>query len=252
MVQFSCSASESLLSAVRVARAYTGRTKITKFEGGHHGFTDPVSISAHPHDAEEHGTDESPRPVVDSAGIPIEVIEQVVVLTQDDMAGTERILQENAEGLTCVILELESVAGGHMVLRKDFVQMIRRVTAELGILFVLDETMNLRGAYNGMQSLYGADGDLTVMGRIIGGELPFRAVAGKAAIMQVMADGTVPISGTHHGHRLALVAGIGESNPGSEIRAWWAAMDRSMACCLAGSSPITVNSVVADESKPKG
>lgn len=208
MVQFSCSASESILSAVRVARAYTGRTKIAKFEGGYHGFTDPVSISGHPHDAAEYGSDDSPLPVADSAGIPAAVVEQVVILTQNDMAGTERILREHGYDLACVILELESGAGGHVVLRKEFVQMIRRVTAELGILLVLDETMNLRGAYNGMQSLYEVAGDLTVMGKIIGGGLPLGAVGGKSEIMQVMADGTVPISGTHHGHRLALVAGI--------------------------------------------
>lgn len=208
MVQFSCSASESVMSAVRVARAHTGRTKIAKFEGGYHGFTDPVSISGHPHGGEEYGSDSDPRPVADSVGIPIEVVEQVVVLTQNDLAGTERILRANADDLACVLVEFESGAGGHVVLRGDFVTMLRRVTAELGILLIIDETMNLRAAFHGIQSLYGVEGDLTVMGKIIGGGLPLGAIGGRADIMQVLADGRVPISGTHHGHRLALIAGI--------------------------------------------
>lgn len=208
MVQFSCSASESVMSAIRVARAFTGRTLIAKFEGGYHGFTDPVSVSAHPHGGEEYGSDSNPRPVADSEGIPAAVVEHVIMLTQNDEAGTERILREHADDLACVIVELESGAGGHVVLRKDFVQMLRRVTAELRILLVIDETMTLRASFHGMQNTYGIDADITVMGKIIGGGLPLGAIGGRADVMGLLADGRVPISGTHHGHRLALIAGI--------------------------------------------
>lgn len=208
MVQFSCSASESVLSAIRVARAFTGRPMIAKFEGGYHGFTDPVSVSAHPHGGEEYGSDSDPRPVADSEGISAAVVDQVVILTQNDLAGTERILRERAVDLSCVIVELESGAGGHVVLHQDFVTMLRRVTAELGILLVVDETMTLRASFHSMQTQYGIEADVTVMGKIIGGGLPLGAIGGRADIMQVLADGRVPISGTHHGHRLALIAGI--------------------------------------------
>ncbi|MBD8539235.1 aspartate aminotransferase family protein [Frigoribacterium sp. CFBP 8751] len=207
-VQFSCSASESVMTAARIARAYTGRTKIAKFEGGYHGFTDPVSVSVHTHEAPEYGTDGNPRPVADDSGVPQQTVDLVVVLTQNDLVGTERILREHGADLACVFVELESGAGGHVMLSDEFVHMLRRVTNELGIVLVIDETANLRAAYHGLQSVYGVEGDLTVMGKIIGGGLPLGAVGGRADIMSVLETGRVAISGTHHGHRLALVAGI--------------------------------------------
>lgn len=207
-VQFSCSASESVMTAARVARAYTGRTKIAKFEGGYHGFTDPVSVSVHTHEAPEYGTDGNPRPVADDSGVPQETVDLVVVLIQNDLVETERILREHGSELACVFVELESGAGGHVMLTAEFVQMLRRVTTELGIVLIIDETVSLRAAFNGLQSVYGIEGDLTVMGKIIGGGLPLGAVGGRAEIMSVLENGGVAISGTHHGHRLALVAGI--------------------------------------------
>ncbi len=207
-VQFSCSASESVMSAARIARAYTGRTKIAKFEGGYHGFTDPVSVSVHTHEADEYGPEDAPLPVADDAGVPQQVVDQVVVLTQNDISGTERLLRLHAADLACVFVELESGAGGHVMLTDEFAHMLRRVTAELGVLLIIDETANLRAAYHGLQSLYGIDADLTVMGKIIGGGLPLGAVGGRADIMSVLENGKVAISGTHHGHRLALIAGI--------------------------------------------
>lgn len=207
-VQFSCSASESVMTAARIARAHTGRSKIAKFEGGYHGFTDPVSVSVHTHEATAYGPDHDPRPVGDDAGVPQQTVDLVVVLTQNDLAGTERILREHADDLACVFVELESGAGGHVMLTDEFAQMLRRVTAELGIVLVIDETANLRAAYNGLQSVYGIDADLTVMGKIIGGGLPLGAVGGRAEIMSVLETGAVAISGTHHGHRLALIAGL--------------------------------------------
>ncbi len=167
-----------------------------------------MSVSVHTHNAAEYGTDRHPRPVGDDSGVPQETVDLVVVLIQNDLVETERILRENGADLACVFVELESGAGGHVVLTEDFVQMLRRVTTELGIVLIIDETANLRAAYNGLQSVYGVESDLTVMGKIIGGGLPLGAVGGRAEIMSVLESGGVAISGTHHGHRLALVAGI--------------------------------------------
>jgi glutamate-1-semialdehyde 2,1-aminomutase len=207
-VQFSCSASESCLSAVRVARAHTGKTKIAKFEGGYHGFTDPLQISVHP-DAEQNcGPDEEPRSMPDSGGIPDEDRDNVVVLTQNDREGTERILRQRSKEIACVILELESASGGFVTLDREFVQTLREVTAELGIVLIIDETVTLRTGSEGMQGTYGVTPDLTVMGKMIGGGFPLGAIGGSAEIMDVLESGTVSISGTHHGHKIALAAGI--------------------------------------------
>ena len=207
-VQFSCSASESCMTAVRVARAFTGKNRIAKFEGGYHGFTDPLQISWHPHDDGSSGPDEAPTSVPDSAGIPASDADNVLVLTQNDHAGTEQLLRAHAGDLACVILELESASGGVVTLERGFVELLRALTTELGIVLIIDETVTLRAGFHGMQADYGVVPDLTVMGKIIGGGFPLGAVGGSRAVMEVLESGAVSVSGTHHGHKVALAAGL--------------------------------------------
>lgn len=208
MVQFSCSATESCMSAIRLARAFTGRNKIAKFEGGYHGFSDALQISVHPPHGPVAGPDGAPTAVPDSAGIPRASVNSTIVLTQNDRVGAIRSLRENAQDIACLILELQSGAGGLVVLDQGFVEELRAVTLELGIVLVFDETISLRAGFHGLQGEYGVMPDLTVMGKIIGGGLPLGAVGGRRDIMATLESvGGVAISGTHHGHRLALVAG---------------------------------------------
>ncbi|MDX3522703.1 aspartate aminotransferase family protein [Streptomyces scabiei] len=206
-IQFSCSATESCMSAIRVARAYTGKTKIAKFEGGYHGFSDPLHVSAHATLTPEYGTAETPTAVPESGGISLEDVGNAVVLTQNDWAGCEHILRTQADDLACLIMELQSGAGGLVVLEQEFVQKLRDLTSELGIVLIFDETISLRAGYHGLQGVYGVTPDLTVMGKIIGGGLPLGALGGSAEVMSVLENGTVTISGTHHGHKLSLIAG---------------------------------------------
>jgi glutamate-1-semialdehyde 2,1-aminomutase len=210
-VKFFCSASEACMGALRIARAYTGRQKIAKFEGGYHGFGDELAISGHCDPNNFMGPSDRPVSRPDSAGIPDSAVDNVVVMTQNDYASTERILRENADQLACVIMELQSCAGGCVVLDKAFVKMIRRVTKELGIVLIFDETCTLRADRGGLQSLYGVTPDLTVMGKIIGGGIPIGAVGGSEAIMDMM-EKKVVLSGTHHGHLMAASAGIATLN----------------------------------------
>lgn len=207
-VKFSCSASESCLSAVRIARGYTGRRKIAKFEGGYHGFTDELAISAHPSPDNFPGPDFNPKALPDSDGIPGYITDNVVILIQNDFEACEKILRSNAQDIACVMMELQACAGGIVVLDKTFVQKIRTLTKELGILLIVDETVTLRAAYNGLQSVYGIKPDLTVLGKMIGGGLPIGAVGGSREVFQVLENNQVMISGTHHGHPLACAAGI--------------------------------------------
>lgn len=207
-VQFSCSSTESCMSAIRVARAFTGKTKIAKFEGGYHGFSDPLHISSHTEPESGGGSDQRPLPVADSGGIPTDELINTVILPQNDWINTEQILRTHAREIACLIMELQSGAGGLIVLDQEFVESIRELTTELGIVLIFDETISLRASYKGLQGVYNVIPDLTVMGKIIGGGMPLGAVGGKSEIMEVLEAKQVMISGTHHGHKLSLVAGI--------------------------------------------
>ncbi len=207
-IKFSCSASESCLSAARIARAYTGKNKIAKFEGGYHGFIDDFCISTHPSPDRYTGPNNHPLPLADSAGIPPYIIGNTIILPQNDLDSCEKILRENAHDTACVFMELQSGAGGVVVLDRKFVEGIRSLTEELGIILIFDETITLRADYHGFQSVYGVMPDLTVMGKLIGGGLPLGAVGGQAKYFEVCENGQVSISGTHHGHNLSAAAGI--------------------------------------------
>lgn len=205
-VQFSCSSTESCMSAVRIARAHTGRHRIAKFEGGYHGFSDALHVSVHPDPNKACGPDEAPTPLPDSAGIPQSAVDEVVLLVQNDWSSCERILRAHGAELACVIMELESGAGGLVALDREFVRRLRALTRELGIVLIFDETISLRADYRGLQGVYEVEPDLTVMGKMIGGGMPLGAVGGSATVMRELDEG-VSISGTHHGHKLALTAG---------------------------------------------
>ncbi len=210
-VIFSCSASESCLSAIRIARANTGKNKIAKFEGGYHGIGDEFMMSLHPLEAPAMifpGPDTNPIPVPNTAGIPNYTRDNVVVLPQNDLESCERILRANAADTAGLIMELQTGAGGVVILDRDFVHGIRAITEELGILMIIDETVTLRADYHGMQGLYGVTPDLAVFGKAIGGGLPIGAVAGRAKYFEMGDQGLVYHSGTHHGHPLATMAGV--------------------------------------------
>jgi len=210
-VIFSCSASESCLSAIRLARANTGRNKIAKFEGGYHGLGDDFMMSLHPVTAPGimfPGPPGNPIPVANTAGIPKATQDNVVVLPQNDLENCERILRAGASDIAGVIMELQTGAGGVITLAEDFVSGIREITNELGILLIIDETITIRANYHGMQSLYGIRPDLVVTGKMIGGGLPIGAVGGLDEYFEMGDQGLVNHSGTHHGHPLATIAGV--------------------------------------------
>ena len=207
-VVFCCSASEACISAVRYARCYTGKEKIAKFEGGYQGLGEEFMVSMHPSPEMFPGAAAYPRAVPNTGGIAQHTLENVVVLPQNDLVSCKRILTQNAYSIACVIMELQTGAGGLIVLDQEFVKGIRKITEELGILLVVDETVTLRLAFHGLQGDYGIKPDLTVMGKMIGGGLPLGAVGGREELLQLNEEGVVYHSGTHHGHPLATAAGI--------------------------------------------
>ena len=207
-VKFFCSASEACVGALRIARGYTGKTKVAKMEGGYHGFLDDFSFSAHPNASKADDDLEHIVPQPESAGIPANRAEDVVLLTQNNIEVSEKLIREHADELACVIMELQSGSGGIVTLDKAFVKRIREITKELGIVLIFDETITIRAYKGGLQSWYGVKPDLTISGKTLGGGIPLGVVGGSNEVMDVVTKDIVQMSGTHHGHRLACAAGI--------------------------------------------
>lgn len=207
-VKFFCSASEACVGALRIARGYTGKTKVAKMEGGYHGFLDDFSFSAHPNASKADDDLEHIVPQPESAGIPANRAEDVVLLTQNNIEVSEKLIREHADELACVVMELQSGSGGIVTLDKAFVKRIREITKELGIVLIFDETITIRAYKGGLQSWYGVKPDLTISGKTLGGGIPLGVVGGSNEVMDVVTKDIVQTSGTHHGHRLACAAGI--------------------------------------------
>ena len=207
-VKFFCSASEACVGALRIARGYTGKTKVAKMEGGYHGFLDDFSFSAHPNASKADDDLEHIVPQPESAGIPANRAEDVVLLTQNNIEVSEKLIREHTDELACVVMELQSGSGGIVTLDKAFVKRIREITKELGIVLIFDETITIRAYKGGLQSWYGVKPDLTISGKTLGGGIPLGVVGGSNEVMDVVTKDIVQMSGTHHGHRLACAAGI--------------------------------------------
>lgn len=207
-VKFFCSASEACVGALRIARGYTGKTKVAKMEGGYHGFLDDFSFSAHPNASKADDDLEHIVPQPESAGIPANRAEDVVLLTQNNIEVSEKLIREHADELAGVVMELQSGSGGIVTLDKAFVKRIREITKELGIVLIFDETITIRAYKGGLQSWYGVKPDLTISGKTLGGGIPLGVVGGSNEVMDVVTKDIVQMSGTHHGHRLACAAGI--------------------------------------------
>lgn len=207
-VKFFCSASEACVGALRIARGYIGKTKVAKMEGGYHGFLDDFSFSAHPNASKADDDLEHIVPQPESAGIPANRAEDVVLLTQNNIEVSEKLIREHADELACVVMELQSGSGGIVTLDKAFVKRIREITKELGIVLIFDETITIRAYKGGLQSWYGVKPDLTISGKTLGGGIPLGVVGGSNEVMDVVTKDIVQMSGTHHGHRLACAAGI--------------------------------------------
>lgn len=195
------SGTEAAMSALRLARAYTGRDRIVKFEGCYHGHVDSLLIKA--------GSGATTLGVPSSPGIPASVAADTIVLPYNDEAALTGLFSARGQEIAAVIVE--PVAGNMGCVRpeKGFLETLRTVTADSGALLIFDEVITgFRVAYGGAQDYYGVQPDLTCLGKIIGGGLPVGAYGGKAEIMdQVAPRGPVYQAGTLSGNPLAVAAG---------------------------------------------
>ncbi|MCE2485444.1 MAG: glutamate-1-semialdehyde 2,1-aminomutase [Desulfurellaceae bacterium] len=201
-VRLTSSGTEATMTALRIARGYTERTKIIKFAGCYHGHTDALLVRA--------GSGALTLSLPDSKGVPEAFASQTLIAEYNNLASVEAQLSANPDTVAAVIIE--PVAGNMGVVLPDpnFLAELRRLTAEAGVVLIFDEVMSgFRLARGGAQELYGIDPDLSCFGKVIGGGLPLAAVGGRRDIMDCLAPlGPVYQAGTLSGNPLAVTAGI--------------------------------------------
>ena len=206
-VRYASGGSEATLFAMRAARAYRGRDKILKFEGGYHGMNEYALMSLAPAKPADY-----PQPVPDSAGIPKSVQGEVLIAPFNDLETTTAIIDKYHDEIGGVIVEAFQRVISPL---PGFLQGLREITQQYGIPLIFDEIVTgFRLSYGGAQQLYGVTPDLCSIGKIVGGGLPLSAVAGKSEFMQVFDSahysetGPMPQIGTLNGNPMASVAGL--------------------------------------------
>jgi glutamate-1-semialdehyde 2,1-aminomutase len=207
VVRFTNTGSEATMLALRLARAHTGRTKFLKFEGHYHGWYDPFLLNAHGHPAEQLGSLENPARIPDSEGIPAATFDDVVLAPWNDTAVLERIMQKHGHELAAVITEPIMANMGCILPREGYLQRLRELTRDYGVLLILDEVVTgFRYAPGGCQEYYGIQPDISTFGKALGGGFPVGAVAGARSILDRMgwSDHMVLHYGTFNGHRLTM------------------------------------------------
>ena len=197
---------EAVLYAVRLARAYTRRSKIIRFEGMYHGFSDAVYWSKHPA-LEKAGPESRPVPVPQGPGLPEGLADSLIVLPWNDGEVLERVIREHEADIAAVITEPIMCNTGCILPAPGYLKLMRQLTHEFGIVLIFDEVITgFRIAVGGAQQYYGVVPDLTVMAKGFGGGFPIAAVGGNKEIMQLVADGTVSMAGTYSGNGIAVSA----------------------------------------------
>ncbi|NIM32946.1 MAG: glutamate-1-semialdehyde 2,1-aminomutase [Pseudomonas stutzeri] len=202
MVRMVSSGTEATMSAIRLARGYTGRDAIIKFEGCYHGHSDSLLVKA--------GSGALTQGVPSSAGVPADFAKHTLTLAYNDLDEVEATLKEKGEQVACIIVE--PVAGNMNCVppAPGFLEGLRRLCDAHGVVLIFDEVMTgFRVALGGAQAYYGVTPDLSTFGKIIGGGMPVGCFGGKRAIMERIAPlGPVYQAGTLSGNPLAMAAGL--------------------------------------------
>jgi glutamate-1-semialdehyde 2,1-aminomutase len=200
------SGTEAVLYALRLARAYTRRKTIIRFEGMYHGFSDAVYWSKHP-PLDKAGPASRPIPVPQGPGMPDGLENSLIVLPWNDGELLERTIRERGEDIAAVLTEPIMCNTGCILPEPGYLGLMRSLTRELEIVLIFDEVITgFRVALGGAQRYYNVTPDLTVMAKGFGGGFPVAAVGGKREIMQLVADGTVSMAGTYSGNGIAVSA----------------------------------------------
>jgi glutamate-1-semialdehyde 2,1-aminomutase len=202
LVRMVSSGTEAVMSAIRLARGYTGKDKIIKFEGCYHGHGDSLLVKA--------GSGATTFGIPDSLGVPEDLAKHTLTASYNDLEGVKSLVRQYSGQIACIIVEPIAGNMGVVLPEKEFLEGLRKICNGEGIVLVFDEVISgFRVAYGGAQELYQIKADLTCLGKIIGGGLPVGAYGGKREIMEKIAPlGGVYQAGTLSGNPLAMTAGL--------------------------------------------
>lgn len=201
-VRFVSSGTEAVMSALRLARGYTGRSKILKFDGCYHGHSDALLVNA--------GSGVAELSESSSAGVPKQFVADTISIPFNDSEVFEKVMEEQGAEIAAVIVEPVPANMGVVLPREGFLELLRSKTEECGALLIFDEVITgFRLCYGGYQNICGISPDITTFGKIIGGGFPVGAFGGSEKIMAKLApEGPVYQAGTLSGNPVAMVAGI--------------------------------------------
>ena len=209
LLRFTNSGTEATLNPIRAARAFTGKNRIAKAEGGYHGTHDVVTVSVRVN-PDQAGDPRQPQAVAASEGVPQETVDQVTVIPFNETEAALKILEKQKDTLAAVIVEPMLGSVGMVPATPEFLAMLRAFTREHGIVLIFDEVISFRVAPGGAQQFYDVTPDLTSLGKIIGGGFAVGAFGGRAEIMELY-DPTkgprVSHAGTFNANPVTMAAG---------------------------------------------
>ena len=208
------SGTEATMSCIRLARGFTGRSKVVKFEGCYHGHVDSLLVKAGS-GALTHGTP-------DSAGVPADLAALTITLPYNDADAIRAVFAREGQEIAAVIVESIPANAGLYLPRPGYIDLLRELCTQHGAVFIFDEVMTgFRLARGGYQEICGVKPDLTALGKVIGGGLPVGAFGGRREIMdQLSPDGPVYQAGTLSGNPLAMAAGLAQLRELDRVNGW--------------------------------
>jgi glutamate-1-semialdehyde 2,1-aminomutase len=239
-LRFTSSGTEACMSAIRLARGFTGRKFVVKFEGCYHGHSDAMLVKA--------GSGVATLGIPGSAGIPAETAQHTLALSYNDLTAVQAAFDAYPGQIACIIVEPVVGNAGTIAPAAGYLQGLRKLATEHGALLILDEVMTgFRLSLGGAQQIYGITPDLTTLGKIIGGGLPCGAFGGRSEVMEFLAPlGPVYQAGTLSGNPLAMAAGIATlSHLIAHQGVIYPALDRTTAAIADGVAALAEEAEVA-------
>ena len=209
MIRYTNSGTEANMHALRIARAYTGKAKIIKTEGGYHGTTDDFDASVDPN-IKKAGTLDQIKVIPESRGVSENALKDVLVVPFNDIERTRKMIEEHHRETACIIIEPIMGSAGQITPDLEYLKFLREITEQYHIVLIFDEVVTGRLSLGGAQKFYGVTPDLTSMGKIIGGGTPVGAFGGKQEIMQLYdpREKKMYHSGTFNGNAVTMAAGL--------------------------------------------
>ena len=209
MIRYTNSGTEANMHALRIARAYTGKAKIIKTEGGYHGTTDVFEASVDPN-IKKAGTLDQIKVIPESRGVSENALKDVLAVPFNDIERTRKMIEEHHQEVACIIIEPIMGSAGQITPDLEYLRFLREITTQYHIVLIFDEVVTGRLSLGGAQKFYGVIPDITTIGKIIGGGTPVGAFGGKREIMQMYdpREKKMYHSGTFNGNAVTITAGL--------------------------------------------